>query len=60
VASVNDLKQWLENAKKTTNDNTYKAHLEVALERCKSPEKAKPTLHAIPPPGAPIGCSEEL
>ena len=60
VASVNVLKQWMENAKKSTNDNTYKAHLEVALERCKSPEKAKPTLHAIPPPGAPIGCSEEL
>jgi hypothetical protein len=54
VASVNGLK----NAKKSADDATYKAHLDVALERCKSPEKAKPTLHAIPPPGAPIGCSE--
>jgi hypothetical protein len=58
VASVNGLKAWLENAKKSADDATYKAHLDVALERCKSPEKAKPTLHAIPPPGAPIGCSE--
>jgi hypothetical protein len=58
VASVNGLKAWLENAKKSAEDATYKAHLDVALERCKSPEKARPTLHAIPPPGAPIGCSE--
>jgi hypothetical protein len=60
VASLNSLKAWVENAKKSADDPMYKAHLEVALERCKSPEKAKPTLHAIPPPGAPIGCSEEL
>lgn len=60
VSSVNTLKQWIETAKKSANDNTYKAHLDILLERCKSPEKAKPTLHAIPPPGAPIGCSEEL
>jgi hypothetical protein len=58
VASINGLKAWLDNAKKSAEDATYKAHLDVALERCKSPEKAKPTLHAIPPPGAPIGCSE--
>ena len=58
VASMNDLKLWIESAKKTADDPLYKAHLDVALERFKSPDKAKPTLHAIPPPGAPIGCEE--
>ncbi|MEY4627925.1 MAG: hypothetical protein RLZZ595_251 [Bacteroidota bacterium] len=58
VASINDLKLWIESAKKTADDPLYKAHLDVALERFKSPDKAKPTLHAIPPPGAPIGCEE--
>jgi hypothetical protein len=28
----------------------------LAVERMKSPEKARPTLHAQMPPGAPIGC----
>ena len=58
MASMNDLKVWIESAKKTADDPLYKAHLDVALERFKSPDKAKPTLHAIPPPGAPIGCEE--
>jgi hypothetical protein len=60
VAALNNLKSWMETSRKTADDSNYKAHLDVALERCKSPDKAKPTLHAIPPPGAPIGCSEEL
>lgn len=34
----------------------YKAHLQLALERMKAPEKAKPTRHEAIPPGAPIGC----
>lgn len=58
VASINELKTWVESAQKTSDDVMYKAHLGLVLERMKSPEKAKPTLHAIPPPGAPIGCEE--
>jgi len=58
VASINELKTWVESAQKTSDDAMYKAHLGLVLERMKSPEKAKPTLHAIPPPGAPIGCEE--
>ena len=58
VASINELKTWVEAAQKTSDDAMYKAHLGLVLERMKSPEKAKPTLHAIPPPGAPIGCAE--
>ena len=58
LASINELKTWVESAQKTSDDAMYKAHLGLVLERMKSPEKAKPTLHAIPPPGAPIGCEE--
>ena len=58
VASINELKTWVESVQKTSDDAMYKAHLGLVLERMKSPEKAKPTLHAIPPPGAPIGCEE--
>jgi hypothetical protein len=60
VASLNSLKTWMEAARKSSEDNQYKAHLDIALDRCKSPDKAKPSMHAVPPPGAPIGCSEEL
>ncbi len=58
IASINELKTWVESVQKTSEDAMYKAHLGLVLERMKSPEKAKPTLHAIPPPGAPIGCEE--
>jgi hypothetical protein len=51
-----DLKTWIEAQKKTSKDNSYLAHLTLALERMKAPDKAKPTVHAAIPPGAPIGC----
>ena len=51
-----DLKKWIEEHKKTSKDNSYLAHLTLALERMKAPDKAKPTVHAAIPPGAPIGC----
>ncbi len=44
--------------KSTSLSTSYRSHLELALERMKAPEKAKPTLHAAIPPGAPIGCEE--
>jgi hypothetical protein len=53
-----DLKVYAEAQKKTATDNSYQAHLMLALERMKAPEKAKPTVHAAIPPGAPIGCEE--
>jgi hypothetical protein len=52
------LKTYLEEAKKTVKDVDYLAHINLALDRFKAPEKAKPTLHAPAPPGAPIGCEE--
>jgi len=57
-ASLSELKKYLEETIKTATDWVYKAHLQMAVDRFKSPEKAKPTLHAIPPPGAPIGCED--
>ena len=54
--SLADLKIYIEGKNKTNTDNIYGGHLTLALERIKAPEKAKPTLHAVAPPGAPIGC----
>jgi hypothetical protein len=56
--SLSDLKTFIEAKKKAATDATYSGHLLLALERMKKPENAKPTLHAAPPPGAPIGCEE--
>jgi hypothetical protein len=55
---LTDLKTFIEAKKKTATDATYSGHLLLALERMASPEKAKPTIHAVAPPGAPIGCGE--
>lgn len=54
-----DLKKWLEAQQKIVKDESTSAHIILALERMKSPEKAKPTLHKEIPPGAPIGCDWE-
>jgi hypothetical protein len=54
-----DLKSFITAQKKNTTDAAYAGHLELALERMKAPEKAKPTLHKEMPPGAPIGCDWE-
>lgn len=52
------LKTWI-TAKEKTATGIDKGHYQLALERMKSPEKAKPTLHKEIPPGAPIGCEME-
>ncbi|HEX5653512.1 MAG TPA: zinc-dependent metalloprotease [Chitinophagaceae bacterium] len=54
--ALNSLKTFIETKSKTSAGNLYKGHLLLALERIKTPEKAKPTLHKEIPPGAPIGC----
>jgi hypothetical protein len=54
--ALNNLKTYIETKSKISNGNLYKGHLLLALERIKTPEKAKPTLHKEIPPGAPIGC----
>ncbi len=57
--ALSDLKTFIEVQKKLSKDESYTAHLILALERMKAPEKAKPTIHAAMPPGAPIGCDLE-
>lgn len=59
LKAIDDLKKYSNAQLKKTKDTAYKGHLLLTLERMKSPEKAKPTLHKIPPPGSPIGCSED-
>jgi hypothetical protein len=57
-STLSDLRKWLEEQVKIAADPYEKAHWQMAIDRFKAPEKAKPTLHAIPPPGAPIGCED--
>lgn len=59
LEKLKGLKSFIESKQKTSADNGYSGHLILALERMKTPESAKPTLHAAMPPGAPIGCGEE-
>jgi len=40
-----DLKTYITAQKKTATDATYAGHLNLALERMKAPDKAKPTQH---------------
>lgn len=54
--AVIDLKSFIEEQLRSSSNSQYKAHLMLALERMKAPEKATPTLHEEMPPGAPIGC----
>ena len=56
VKSLADLKIYIDGKQKANTDLVYAGHLALALERMKAPEKAKPTQHAVAPPGAPIGC----
>ena len=59
LKAINDIKTFTSAQLKTTSDNTYKGYLLLMLERIKSPEKAKPTLHQTAPPGSPIGCDRD-
>lgn len=54
-----DLKTFVETKKKMAIDTNYTGHLLLALERMKAPDKVKPTIHAVIPPGSPIGCEDE-
>lgn len=59
VKAVSDLKIYLTEQQKAVTDYRYASHIALALERMKTPEKAKPTtMHLDAPPGAPIGCDE--
>ena len=56
LKALQGFKKYIEQQQKVVTDETRLANFILALERMKSPEKAKPTLHKEMPPGAPIGC----
>jgi hypothetical protein len=56
---LDSLKSYASEQVKLTKDANEKAYFLLSLDRMKNPEKAKPTLHSIAPPGAPIGCMME-
>lgn len=54
--AVKELSVFIYAQEKISKDGSYLAHLALAAERIKSPEKAQGTKHKEVPPGAPIGC----
>lgn len=56
--TLSNLRTYISSKKPAPVDTQYAAHLLLATERMKSPEKAKPTQHLTAPPGAPIGCED--
>jgi hypothetical protein len=52
---VDDIKAFINRQKKIIAEDNYTAHLSLALQRMKEPEKVKLTQHKEMPPGAPIG-----
>ena len=57
--ALNDLSSYVKAQQKIVKDPSQQAHFILALKRMEAPEKAKPTIHAPIPPGAPIGCDED-
>lgn len=53
-----DLRAWIEEKRKGNHEHGYAGHLLLALDRMRTPDKAKPAQHAVMPPGAPIGCDD--
>ncbi|MEI9809418.1 MAG: hypothetical protein WDO16_16955 [Bacteroidota bacterium] len=56
--SLGNLKTYIESKKKIAADSTYSGHLFTRTGKNEEPENAKPTAHAVIPPGAPIGCED--
>jgi Met-zincin/Domain of unknown function (DUF5117) len=54
--ALSSLKKYITAQQKVVKDETQLANFILALQRMEAPEKAKPTIHAAIPPGAPIGC----
>ena len=57
--AIDTVKSYATSQLKTNTNAAYKGYLLLTLDRIKTPEKAKPTLHEMAPPGAPIGCDME-
>ena len=59
LQAIDQLKKIVNTQLKTIQDGAAKGYLLLTLERIKSPEKVKPTIHVAMPPGSPIGCDLE-
>ena len=59
LQAIDHIKQLVNAKLKKASSEAEKGNLLLTLERIKSPEKAKPTLHVSMPPGSPIGCDVE-
>jgi hypothetical protein len=53
---LKDLRNYITGQQKIIKDETQLANFILALERMEAPEKARPTINAVMPPAAPIGC----
>ena len=58
--AIDDIKKYATAQLKTVTDNKDKGYMLLTLERIKSPEIAKPTMHEPAPPGSPIGCGMDF
>ncbi len=58
--AIDELKKYATTQLKTSTDTKEKGYMLLTLERIKSPENAKPTMHEQAPPGSPIGCDVEF
>jgi hypothetical protein len=56
MKAIDDIKTYATSQLKITSDAQYKGYLLLTLDRIKSPDKARPTMHEPMPPGSPIGC----
>lgn len=56
MQAIEQIKSYATAQSKLAAANAYKGHYLLTLERIKSPDKVKPTIHIATPPGAPIGC----
>ena len=59
LSGIDDIKKYATAQLKTAKDADTKGYMLLTLERIKSPENAKPTMHEQAPPGSPIGCDVE-
>lgn len=57
--ALEELTGYIKAQQKIVKDASQLAHFTLALKRMEAPDKAKPTIHAAIPPGAPIGCEED-
>ena len=55
---IDELKTYALAQLKSGINPSKKGYLLMTLERIKSPEKARPSMHEVAPPGSPIGCDE--